>query len=85
MKDFQVEGFFYNSSILHADFVMNYTEMRRDPFVSTHRAFTQWSYASKPKSKGQQFRVDGVLQWVGSQELPAQDSQGRRPPHHFSF
>ena len=46
-------------------------DMRRDPFVSTHRAFTQWSYASKPKSESQQFRVDGVLQWVGSQELPA--------------
>lgn len=48
-------------------------QVRNDPFVARHRAFTQWSYASKPKSEGQQFRIDGVLQWVGSQNLPLLD------------
>ena len=41
-----------------------------DPFVAQHRAFTQWSYASKLKENGEQVRVDGVLQWVGAQQLP---------------
>ena len=42
----------------------------RDPFVAQHRAFTQWSYASKPGPEGQQLRIDGVLQWVGAQAMP---------------
>lgn len=35
---------FYNTSILHADFVMNYTEMRRDPFRTYSRLinFLDW-------------------------------------------
>ena len=44
--------------------------LRLDPFVAQHRAFTQWSYASKLQDDGQQLRIDGVLQWVGSQQLP---------------
>ncbi|MBM55372.1 MAG: hypothetical protein CMB32_02315 [Euryarchaeota archaeon] len=48
----------------------NPNQLRQDPFIAKHRAFTQWSYASKPKSEGQQLRIDGVLQWVGPQELP---------------
>ena len=42
----------------------------RDPFVAQHRAFTQWSYASKLGPDGQQLRIDGVLQWVGAQAMP---------------
>ena len=40
-------------------------EMRRDPFVSTHRAFTQWSYASKLKVKGPavQSRRSAAVGW----------------------
>jgi outer membrane receptor for ferrienterochelin and colicin len=45
-------------------------EMLFDPFVAQHRAFTQWSYASKVKENGEQLRIDGVLQWVGPQQLP---------------
>ncbi|PCJ81998.1 MAG: hypothetical protein COA49_03270 [Bacteroidetes bacterium] len=45
-------------------------ETRRDPFVATHRAFTQWSYASRIGKEGQQTRVDATLQWIGSQSLP---------------
>ena len=44
--------------------------LRLDPFIAQHRAFTQWSYASKPKENGEQIRIDGVLQWVGPQQLP---------------
>jgi outer membrane receptor for ferrienterochelin and colicins len=47
-----------------------YDYMARDPFVAEHRAFTQWSYASKPGKEGQQTRVDATVQWVGSQRLP---------------
>lgn len=45
--------------------------LKLDPFVPKHRAFTQWSYASKLKENGEQVRIDGVLQWVGQQQLPS--------------
>ena len=45
-------------------------ETMRDPFVATHRAFTQWSYASREGKEGQQTRVDATLQWIGNQSLP---------------
>jgi outer membrane receptor protein involved in Fe transport len=45
-------------------------EMQQDPFVSKHRAFTQWSYASKEKAAGSQTRIDATIQWVGPQAMP---------------
>ena len=46
------------------------TPDRRDPFVPVFRAFSQWSYASKPKASGQQWRADATVQWMGPQRLP---------------
>jgi len=45
-------------------------EMQQDPYVSKHRAFTQWSYASKASKEGKQTRIDATVQWVGPQALP---------------
>ena len=45
-------------------------EMLQDPYVSKHRAFTQWSYASKETKEGKQTRIDATVQWVGPQALP---------------
>ena len=45
-------------------------EMQQDPYVSKHRAFTQWSYASKASKEGYQTRIDATVQWVGPQALP---------------
>ena len=45
-------------------------ELRQDPYVSKHRAFTQWSYASKEGVDGEQTRIDATIQWVGPQALP---------------
>ena len=45
-------------------------EMQQDPFVSKHRAFTQWSYASRETTEGKQTRIDATIQWVGSQAMP---------------
>jgi len=45
-------------------------EMQHDPYVSKHRAFTQWSYASKASKEGYQTRIDATVQWVGPQALP---------------
>jgi len=45
-------------------------EMQQDPYVSKHRAFTQWSYASKVSKEGYQTRIDATVQWVGPQALP---------------
>ena len=42
----------------------------QDPYVSNHRAFTQWSYASKEGVDGDQTRIDATIQWVGPQALP---------------
>lgn len=41
-----------------------------DPFVSKHRAFGQFSYASMLKDQGAQWRSDVTLQWIGAQRLP---------------
>ena len=45
-------------------------ELRQDPYVSKHRAFTQWSYASKEGVDGEQTRIDATIQWIGPQALP---------------
>ena len=45
-------------------------DLRKDPYVSKHRAFTQWSYASKEGDDGEQTRIDATIQWVGPQALP---------------
>ncbi len=45
-------------------------EMKQDPYVSKHRAFTHWSYASKESLEGKQTRIDATIQWVGPQALP---------------
>ena len=50
--------------------------MKRDPFVSQHRAFTQWSYSSRASKDGRQTRVDATVQWVGPQALPEPDPMG---------
>ena len=42
----------------------------RDPYVSTHRAFSQWSYATATEESGAQWRGDATVQWVGSMRLP---------------
>jgi outer membrane receptor for ferrienterochelin and colicin len=57
-----------NAKTDYLDFLQD--NMERDPFVAEHRAFTQWSYASKAGKDGQQTRVDATVQWVGSQRLP---------------
>tara|TARA_B110000444_G_scaffold257221_1_gene295209 strand:+ start:889 stop:3177 length:2289 start_codon:yes stop_codon:yes gene_type:complete len=45
-------------------------DLLQDPYVSKHRAFTQWSYASKEGDDGEQTRIDATIQWVGPQDLP---------------
>lgn len=47
------------------------SEHRRDPFVSRHRGFAQFSYASRVGDAGAQWRADATLQWVGAQRLPS--------------
>ena len=46
----------------------------QDPFVSKHRSFVQWSYASALSEKQSQWLADATFQWVGSQRLPGTDS-----------
>jgi len=41
-----------------------------DPYVPKHRAFTQWSYASKANDQGGQWMGDLTGQWVGPQRIP---------------
>jgi outer membrane cobalamin receptor len=41
-----------------------------DPYVPKHRAFTQWSYASKANDQGGQWTGDLTVQWVGPQRIP---------------
>ena len=41
-----------------------------DPYVPKHRAFTQWSYASKANDQGGQWMGDLTVQWVGPQRIP---------------
>ena len=41
-----------------------------DPFVPKHRAFTQWSYASKVDKRGGTWMGDLTVQWVGPQRTP---------------
>ena len=45
-----------------------------DPFVPRHRAFSQWSYASKPTKSGTQWRADVTAQVYGRQRLPRTDT-----------
>lgn len=42
----------------------------QDPFVSTHRAFGQFSYASQLNEREGQWRADFTCQWIGAQRLP---------------
>jgi outer membrane receptor for ferrienterochelin and colicin len=42
----------------------------QDPFVSTHRAFGQFSYASQLSEREGQWRTDFTCQWIGAQRLP---------------
>ena len=46
-----------------------------DPYVPTHRAFTQWSYHSKPNENDAQWNADFTVQWVGPQRIPRPDGQ----------
>ena len=46
-----------------------------DPYVPKHRAFTQWSYHSKPNAKAAQWNADFTVQWVGPQRIPRPDGQ----------
>lgn len=41
-----------------------------DPFVSRHRAFSQFSYASQMNERKGQWRADMTFQWIGAQRLP---------------
>jgi hypothetical protein len=45
-----------------------------DPFVPKHRAFTQWSYASKVDKIGGTWMGDLTVQWVGPQRTPRPDA-----------
>ena len=45
-----------------------------DPFVPKHRAFTQWSYASKADERGGKWMGDLTVQWVGPQRVPRPDA-----------
>ncbi len=45
-----------------------------DPFVPKHRAFTQWSYASKVDKSGGTWMGDLTVQWVGPQRTPRPDA-----------
>jgi len=54
----------------------------RDPFNPRHRGFINLSFESKKKDKGAQWKVDGTLQYIGEQRVPAQfedDLGGIRP------
>ena len=44
-----------------------------DPYVPKHRAFTQWSYHSKPNANDAQWNADFTVQWVGPQRIPRPD------------
>ena len=46
-----------------------------DPYVPQHRAFTQWSYSSKPNDLGANWMGDLTVQWVGPQRIPRPDAQ----------
>ena len=46
-----------------------------DPYVPQHRAFTQWSYSSKPNDRGANWMGDLTMQWVGPQRIPRPDAQ----------
>lgn len=46
-----------------------------DPYVPQHRAFTQWSYSSKPNDRGGNWMGDLTVQWVGPQRIPRPDPQ----------
>ena len=46
----------------------------QDPFVSKHRSFVQWSYASALSEKQSQWLADATFQWVGAQRLPGTDT-----------
>jgi outer membrane receptor for ferrienterochelin and colicins len=43
----------------------------QDPFVSKHRSFVQWSYASALSEGESQWLADATFQWVGAQRLPS--------------
>ena len=45
-----------------------------DPYVPRHRAFTQWSYSSKPDADGRLWNADFTVQWVGPQRIPRPDA-----------
>jgi outer membrane receptor for ferrienterochelin and colicin len=45
-----------------------------DPFVSRHRAFSQFSYASQLNDRDGQWRGDLTCQWIGAQRLPTTSS-----------
>ncbi len=51
-------------------------EMQQDPYVSKHRGFAQWSYASKESTRGKQTRIDATVHWVGPQSMPVPDRMG---------
>ena len=44
-----------------------------DPYVPKNRAFTQWSYHSKPNANDAQWNADFTVQWVGPQRIPRPD------------
>ncbi|MEO0404474.1 MAG: TonB-dependent receptor, partial [Bacteroidota bacterium] len=45
-------------------------ERRFAPFISKHRGFITAGYKTKPGDKKAHWRLDGTLQWIGSQRLP---------------
>ena len=55
-----------------------------DPYVPQHRAFTQWSYSSKPNGRGASWMGDLTVQWVGPQRIPRPDAEfDDRPASEF--
>lgn len=44
------------------------------PLVSTHRAFMNVGYETKPDEKGRHWRFDATLQWIGDQRLPSTEA-----------
>ena len=55
-----------------------------DPYVPQHRAFTQWSYSSKPNDRGANWMGDLTVQWVGPQRIPRPDADfDDRPASDF--
>ena len=55
-----------------------------DPYVPKHRAFTQWSYSSKPNDRGANWMGDLTVQWVGPQRIPRPDAEfDDRPASDF--